>query len=157
MCLRKNCFNSNRYKFCRNHAKFHSYLLVSFTYIGTFCRKTNLQIFILKKKKGKHFHSFIFRFREDLTKFQNENKNKNPEKSTSGIYWAYGIGRFFRRGFHFCYARWTGHQLSIFRAGKARHVFFIQGLESFYSSTGQEGTFQTPVWCLAHIPDKEEW
>ena len=32
----------------------------------------------------------------------------------------------------------------------------IQGLESFSSGKGQEGTLQTPVWCLAHIPDKEE-
>ena len=38
-----------------------------------------------------------------------------------------------------------------------RYMFFIQGLERFSSSKGQEGTLQTPVWCLAHIPDKEEW
>ena len=46
---------------------------------------------------------------------------------------------------------------SVFRTGIARYMFFIQGLERFSSSKGQEGTFQTPVWCLAHIPDKEEW
>ena len=39
---------------------------------------------------------------------------------------------------------------------EARYVFFIQGLERFSSGGGQEGTLQTPVWCLAHIPDKEE-
>ena len=35
------------------------------------------------------------------------------------------------------------------------YMFFIQGLEGFSSSKVQEGTLQTPVWCLAHIPDKE--
>ena len=67
-----------------------------------------------------NFHSFTCRFCKELTKIQKKKKKKDPDgrqkKSTSGIYWAYRIGRFFIRGFRFCNICW-GHQFS----GQAMH------------------------------------
>ena len=62
------------------------------------------------------FHSFTCRFCKELTKIQKKNKKKDPEKSTSGIYWAYRTGRFFIRGFRFCNTCWGNQYL-----GQALH------------------------------------
>ena len=85
----------------------------------SFCLNFYLYQWFLQENEFATFHSFMCRFCEELTKIQKK-KKKDTEKSTSGIYWAYKIGRFFIRGFRFCNTCW-GHQFS----GQAMHGIYF--------------------------------